>query len=509
MNSYDGQMDLSGKLIIKVQLGDDIRRIPIHNVDITYDELVLMMQRVYRGKLGSNDDITIKYKDEDEDLITIFDSSDLSFAIQCSRILKLTLFVNGLPRPLESDEVKYIRRELKELRNRINHLLDILEPPATGVSDEGDTAMQNGDPKSKRQTSINCGPAAGVAHSKEFDPLSAQRPNEENTQNKVMSSFGLSSDGPTTSESPAQTPVPAIPAAAAERAGTPDSVSSISSSASNQYRMQQFRQQQQQQQLQQQQQQHQQQQTTGPSPTPLPVQPPSHPVNSSTPSVPLGTQPSNQPPRLPESTQAVAQGYSGHQMMPPMGYPGPQNFPTSQHYPAASIGGAVRHPAYQHQQQPPQQQQQQQQQPPQQQAPPPQQQQQQPPQQQPQLQQFPGSGVPGQQFSQQHGSGPPCTFVGTQPGPNPNIQNFAYQQQQQQQQQSAPQQQQAPNQTYNPYQQGQGQANQQYGFNPQVSSATPPPTAGGTGGPNPYARGPGSYGSAYPRPAANYPQHNI
>jgi protein TFG len=56
--------DLSGKLIIKVQLGDDIRRIPIHNEDITYDELVLMMQRVYRGKLSTNDDIVIKYKDE-------------------------------------------------------------------------------------------------------------------------------------------------------------------------------------------------------------------------------------------------------------------------------------------------------------------------------------------------------------------------------------------------------------------------------------------------------------
>ena len=59
-----GQLDLSGKLIIKVQLGDDIRRIPIHNEDITYDELVLMMQRVYRGKLTSNDEVTIKYKDE-------------------------------------------------------------------------------------------------------------------------------------------------------------------------------------------------------------------------------------------------------------------------------------------------------------------------------------------------------------------------------------------------------------------------------------------------------------
>lgn len=67
MNSQE--IDLSGKLIIKVQLGDDIRRIPIHNEAITYDELVLMMQRVFRGKLTSNDDITIKYKDEGMHLI--------------------------------------------------------------------------------------------------------------------------------------------------------------------------------------------------------------------------------------------------------------------------------------------------------------------------------------------------------------------------------------------------------------------------------------------------------
>lgn len=62
--TMNGQLDLSGKLIIKAQLGDDIRRIPIHNEDITYDELVLMMQRVFRGKLLSNDEVTIKYKDE-------------------------------------------------------------------------------------------------------------------------------------------------------------------------------------------------------------------------------------------------------------------------------------------------------------------------------------------------------------------------------------------------------------------------------------------------------------
>ena len=58
------QMDLTGKLIIKAQLGNDIRRIPIHNEDLTYDDLLLMMQRVFRGQLTNSDDVTIKYKDE-------------------------------------------------------------------------------------------------------------------------------------------------------------------------------------------------------------------------------------------------------------------------------------------------------------------------------------------------------------------------------------------------------------------------------------------------------------
>ena len=70
-------MDLSGKLIIKACLGDDIRRIPIHNEELTYDELVLMMTRVFRGQLSPEDEITLKYKDEDGDLITLFDSADL------------------------------------------------------------------------------------------------------------------------------------------------------------------------------------------------------------------------------------------------------------------------------------------------------------------------------------------------------------------------------------------------------------------------------------------------
>lgn len=40
-----------------------------------------------------------------------------------------SVLVNGQPRPLESSQVKYLRRELIELRNKVNRLLDCLEPP--------------------------------------------------------------------------------------------------------------------------------------------------------------------------------------------------------------------------------------------------------------------------------------------------------------------------------------------------------------------------------------------
>ncbi|XP_060689140.1 protein TFG [Hemiscyllium ocellatum] len=219
--TMNGQLDLSGKLIIKAQLGDDIRRIPIHNEDITYDELVLMMQRVFRGKLQSNDEVTIKYKDEDGDLITIFDSSDLSFAIQCSRILKLTLFVNGQPRPLESNQVKYLRRELIELRNKVNRLLDSLEPPgepglSANIPEADAVDGRDGKPLAPDSTIKQPVPVSAASMSA-FDPLK----NQDEINKNVMSSFGLTEDQVS---GPPSAPVD-------ERSGTPDSIASSSSAA--------------------------------------------------------------------------------------------------------------------------------------------------------------------------------------------------------------------------------------------------------------------------------------
>ncbi|ENN79837.1 protein TFG isoform X2 [Dendroctonus ponderosae] len=163
-----GDLDLSGKLIIKIQFGDDIRRIPIHNEAITYDELVLMMQRVFRGKLSANDDITLKYKDEDGDLVTIFDSTDLSFAIQCSRILKLQVFLN---KKCETDnisrtDVAKLKQQIRTIRDHVNKLLDYVDEvktakPASHRQECSDFALESNAPNS----------TVSKVNSSEFDPL--------------------------------------------------------------------------------------------------------------------------------------------------------------------------------------------------------------------------------------------------------------------------------------------------------------------------------------------------
>lgn len=44
-------------------------------------------------------------------------------------VILIEIAVNGEPRPLESDQVKHLRKELQQIRNHVNRLLDGLESP--------------------------------------------------------------------------------------------------------------------------------------------------------------------------------------------------------------------------------------------------------------------------------------------------------------------------------------------------------------------------------------------
>ena len=74
--------------------------------------------------LDPEEELLLKYKDEDGDLVTIMDSSDLSFAIQYCRVLRLTIIcgMEGEKKVVGHEVVK----ELREIRDKVNKLLDVV-----------------------------------------------------------------------------------------------------------------------------------------------------------------------------------------------------------------------------------------------------------------------------------------------------------------------------------------------------------------------------------------------
>jgi len=202
-------LDMTGKLIIKASLGDDIRRIPIHNDELTYDELVLMMQRVFRGILDPEEDLLLKYKDEDGDLITIVDNSDLSFAIQYCRVLRLTIIVG-----VEDGQKKAgnagaeVTKELREIRDRVNKLLDMLTDSS---KDNGPSNDKGGDPAEGVVADEAVGKAgqASQVENREFDPLGQEQTQPESPAVTTAAPVEASTAFPASQQSTDSSSVPA------------------------------------------------------------------------------------------------------------------------------------------------------------------------------------------------------------------------------------------------------------------------------------------------------------
>ncbi|KAI2796592.1 Coiled-coil domain-containing protein 47 [Blomia tropicalis] len=162
--------DMAGKIVIKAEYGDIIRKVPIMNDEITYDELLVMMCRLF--KLQPSDEIEIKYRDEDNDLVTIMDGNDLQFAIHCNRLLRLKLYVNtsstSTPSINGSDETKVIRDELIKIRNCCIDLLEKID-----LSENIDQMLQNTVDKLKKK---NDEMKVFKEAPKELDPLRSNSP---------------------------------------------------------------------------------------------------------------------------------------------------------------------------------------------------------------------------------------------------------------------------------------------------------------------------------------------
>jgi protein TFG len=176
--------DLSGKIVFKVKLGKEIKKIVIHNDDINYNELLLMMQRIFSDKIKPNDDILMKYTDEENDLITLSNDSDVLLALQSSKILKLTLFLKDKEDNIE-EAIKptEIVKELYNIRLSIDSFLEKFER-SLKLSDVRHHQQKVDEPlKSTSETKLTSNSTNALPHliksdaHKEFDPLGAKKEN--------------------------------------------------------------------------------------------------------------------------------------------------------------------------------------------------------------------------------------------------------------------------------------------------------------------------------------------
>lgn len=121
----------NGKVVtttLKARYGNDVRKMTIHHSDdMSYNDLVLMMQRIF--KLQSSVNISLKYKDEDGDYITLADDTDLLLALQTET--KLSIIV--LSDEIDLTQVVKLENQLEIVRDTTISVLETLKAIKIGA----------------------------------------------------------------------------------------------------------------------------------------------------------------------------------------------------------------------------------------------------------------------------------------------------------------------------------------------------------------------------------------
>eukprot|EP00158_Paraphelidium_tribonemae_P002017 Partr_v1_DN25040_c0_g1_i1_m51133 putative trk-fused gene len=205
-------------LLLKLGKDSEIRRIPILNRELTFDELCLMMRRLFQHKLSSNiDNMQLQYKDTDADWIQLTDDMDILHAITMSEVVTIRVFdkeVLPLHRrvsPLSGSASASVRAELLELQERISKLLAFLpvESPKVEHGAKKDTSSPTAAVNASSKETIKPLSTTDMA---EF--LEARRPSAE-------LSVSSSSQQPTPrNSSPSNVASPDTPPPAAGSAGS-------------------------------------------------------------------------------------------------------------------------------------------------------------------------------------------------------------------------------------------------------------------------------------------------
>ncbi|KAF9437132.1 hypothetical protein BGZ76_001842 [Entomortierella beljakovae] len=165
MASYEGlrKLTLGDKpVIVKFKCAGTNLRVPIAQVP-TFNELCFIVQRLFRPELSADlDNLVLRYEDDDGDLITIREDTDISHAISLSNIVKLTVNdkvthpvavpMDQLHRKLagmdEKQTVAAVTAALTDLQDKIGQVLSAIQsqhpgagnasaPPTTGAATGG------------------------------------------------------------------------------------------------------------------------------------------------------------------------------------------------------------------------------------------------------------------------------------------------------------------------------------------------------------------------------------
>lgn len=190
MNSSTAEFS-DTKLVFKVRLNSEIKKIVIHNDEINYNELLLMMQRIFADKIKTNDEFTVKYTDEENDLITLSNDSDVALALQNSqKSLKLTIFLKDDENKKADEDVKPIEvfKELASIRSSIDKFLDKFDKYLkleSNIHKLEELAKKTEAVKSLEASSNSVG---NELH-KEFDPLNRRATGESDSGHDLASRF--------------------------------------------------------------------------------------------------------------------------------------------------------------------------------------------------------------------------------------------------------------------------------------------------------------------------------
>lgn len=184
-------LDLAGNLIIKARFNNNFKKTTINNDELTYDELILMLQRLFNGRFDAKDDVKLKYRDEDGDLVDIDNDSDLKSAIQSNRYLKLVIYLGDDCEDdvsLLDDKISLSKKEFRKLTDTMERILESLrtnEPVKPENSTNSSFEPLNNEPQ-VAHTLNNL----TLSDSKEFDPLVNKSEDLKSDKSNVQASLG-------------------------------------------------------------------------------------------------------------------------------------------------------------------------------------------------------------------------------------------------------------------------------------------------------------------------------